>query len=123
MSEPFSIFSGGFIMSKTLSAIAGFIGGITLSFFWKSRKLREYSVFVGGAIIGSISVTAAIVLTGMVASYIGLNPTNADVALGLGYLIGMVSVGVVSFVANYFSRHENDDIVQVVHELKKRRGN
>jgi hypothetical protein len=43
---------------------------------------------------------------------------DIDVALGLGWVIGLLSVGLVSWVANYLERREHQDILEVVKEAK-----
>jgi hypothetical protein len=43
---------------------------------------------------------------------------DIDVALGLGWVIGLLSVGLVSWVANYLEKREHQDIVQVVQEAR-----
>lgn len=95
------------------------LGGFSLSVFWQPEKLREQNRYIAGLIIGGIAVTASVALSGFVAMWIGLDLGNPDIALGLGYIIGALSVGVISFLANYFSRRENKDIVQIAEELKR----
>jgi hypothetical protein len=41
-----------------------------------------------------------------------------DVALGLGYAIGVMCVGVIAWVANFLEKRENDDIMEVVQEVR-----
>jgi hypothetical protein len=43
---------------------------------------------------------------------------DIDIALGLGWVIGLLSVGLVSWVANYLEKREHQDIVQVVQEVR-----
>jgi len=105
-------------MGKILSGVAGFFGGLSVSFFWQPKKLHEYGRLAAGAIIGGISVTAAIALGGIVASKLKLDMNDADTALGMGYLIGIVSVGIISFLANYFDKRDGHDILEVASELR-----
>lgn len=109
----------GHIINKCLAGLAGMLGGFSLSVFWQPEKLRAQNRYIAGLIIGGIAVTASVALSGFVAMWIGFDLNNPDIALGLGYIIGALSVGVISFLANYFSRRENKDIVQIAEELKK----
>ena len=118
MGEPISsAIGGGVVASKIFSGLSGLFGGITLTLFWQSKRLQSYSKFIAGAITGSVSVTAAISLTGILASYLNLASTNLDVALGIGYLVGMLSVGVVTLLANFFDKREDKDLLEVVKEV------
>lgn len=115
MGEPVA---GSFAIGKLLSGIAGFFGGLSVSFFWQPKKLHQYGKLAAGAIIGGISVAASIALGGIVASKLKLDMNDADTALGIGYMIGIVSVGIISFLANYFDKRDGHDILEVAQELK-----
>lgn len=116
MPEP--VTSGSFALGKLLSGVAGFFGGLSVSFFWQPKKLHSYGRFAAGAIIGGISVAASIALGGIVASKLRLDMNDADTALGMGYMIGIVSVGIISFLANYFDKRDGQDILEIAQELK-----
>jgi len=103
---------------KLLTGIAGFFGGLSISFFWQPKKLHQHGKLAAGAIIGGISVAAAFALGGVVANQLGVNINEADTALGIGYCIGVLSVGVISLIANFFDKREGQDILQVAQELK-----
>jgi len=110
--------SSGFAVGKILSGVAGFFGGLSLSFFWQPKKLHQHGKLAAGAIVGGIAVGASVTLGGVVAMIFGLDFSNSDVALGIGYAVGALSVGVVSFVANFFDRREDKDILEVAKELR-----
>ncbi|MFJ5333663.1 hypothetical protein ACIPTZ_01760 [Pectobacterium sp. CHL-2024] len=40
-------------------------------------------------------------------------------AIGLGYLVGAISVGLVTLLANFFSYRENNDILDAASEIKQ----
>lgn len=115
MSEPIG---GSFALGKLLSGVAGFFGGLSVSFFWQPKKLHAYGKLAAGAIIGGISVAAAIALGGVVSSKLGIDMSSPDNALGIGYMIGIVSVGIISFLANYFDKRDGQDILEIANELK-----
>jgi len=121
MGEPVSSIGVTFVISKALTAIAGFFGGLSVSFFWQPKKLNQHGKLAAGAIIGGISVAASFTLGGIIARETGLDFTDADVALGVGYTVGVVSVGIISFLANFFDKREDLDILEVAQELKKSR--
>jgi hypothetical protein len=115
MAEPVG---SGFALGKLLSGVAGFFGGLSVSFFWQPKKLHSYGRLAAGAIIGGISVAASIALGGIASSKLGIDMNSPDNALGVGYMIGIVSVGIISFLANYFDKRDGQDILEVAQELK-----
>lgn len=118
MGEPISTIGSSLSAGKALTGIAGFFGGLSISFFWQPKKLHQHGKLAAGAIIGGIAVAAAFALGGVVAKQLGVDINEADTALGIGYCIGVLSVGVISLVANFFDKRENQDILQVAQELK-----
>lgn len=118
MAEPISSFSGGYVISKAAAALAGLFGGLSVSFFWQPQRLHQHGRLAAGAIIGGISVSASFALGGLIARWAGLNFSDVDVALGLGYAIGVMCVGVIAWVANFLEKRENDDIMEVVQEVR-----
>ena len=118
MAEPITGIAGSLSVGKLLTGIAGFFGGLSISFFWQPKKLHQHGKLAAGAIIGGISVAAAFALGGVVANQLGVNINEADTALGIGYCIGVLSVGVISLIANFFDKREGQDILQVAQELK-----
>lgn len=105
-------------VSKAMSAAAGLIGGLTLSVFWQPEKIRQHGALAAGAIVGGISVGGAFTLTGMVASNLGLDISNVDTAMGVGFCLGILIIALVNFLANFFAARENQDIIQVASELR-----
>lgn len=120
--EPASTGGTGFLAGKLLSAIAGMIGGLSLSVFWQPEKIRQHGKLAAGAIVGGISVGGSVALGGMVAKYLGLEMDNMDTALGIGFMMGLVSVGVINFLANFFDKREGADILEVAREVKQNAG-
>jgi len=108
-----------FFINQVLAAFAGLFGGLSISFFWQPRKLHQHGRLSAGVIIGSISVAATFALGGLVSRWLGMNFNEADNAMGLGYGLGIVSVGVIAWLANFFNRREDSDILEVAGELKR----
>lgn len=50
-----------------------------------------------------------------------INISKMENAIGLGYLVGAISVGLVTLLANFFSYRENNDILDVASEIKQAR--
>lgn len=118
MTEPVSSAASGFAIGKALTAIAGFFGGLSVSFFWQPKKLHQYGKLAAGAIVGGIAVAASITLGGIVSHYIGIDVNNADAALAVGYVIGVMSVFVLSILVNFFEKKEDKDIFEVASDVK-----
>jgi hypothetical protein len=116
--EPTSAAGSGYVVTKVMSAVAGLIGGLSLAVFWQPEKIRAHGKMAAGAIIGGISVGGSVALSGIVAKQLGLDMTNADTALGLGFLMGLISVGIINFLANFFDKREKADILDVAREVR-----
>jgi hypothetical protein len=116
--EPASTGATGFILSKIFYGIAGLFGGLTLSFFWQPAKLQRHGRIAAGAIVGGASVFCAVVFGSALSIFIGLDPHDANIALAIGGGVGILSVGIISFLANFFDKRENHDILDVAKEVK-----
>lgn len=114
--------TAGYVISKGAAALAGLFGGLSVSFFWQPKRLHQHGKLAAGAIIGGISVSAAFALGGLIARYVGLNFSDVDVALGLGYLIGVICVGVIAWIANFLEKREDKDVLEVAQEIRSAAG-
>jgi ethanolamine transporter EutH len=123
VTEPVSGAASGFAIGKALTAIAGFFGGLSVSFFWQPKKLHQYGKLAAGAIIGGIAVAASITLGGIISHYIGVDVNNSDFALAVGYVIGVLSVFVLSILVNFFEKKEDKDIFEVASEIRSMQKN
>jgi len=119
MSDPISGIASSFAVGKALTAIAGFFGGLSVSFFWQPKKLHQYGRLAAGAIIGGIAVGASFTLGGFIASYMGMDINQADSALAIGYVVGVMSVFVLSILVNFFEKKEDKDILEVASDMQK----
>jgi hypothetical protein len=118
--EPTTIGTSSYILSKAAAALAGLFGGLSVSMFWQPKKLHQHGKLFAGAIIGGISVGAAFTMGGMIASFLGLNFKEVDTALGLGYMIGVICVGLIASVANFLENREDKDVLELFDEVKGR---
>jgi len=80
--------------------------------------LHKYGQFGAGAIIGAISVAASFTLGGIVCRTFDLDANDVDTVLGVGFSIGLIGVGTIGFVGNFFSKREGMDIIEVGTELR-----
>lgn len=111
----------GILFSDIIASISGFFGGLSISFFWRPQKLNNYDKFVAALIIIIISISAAFSLVGIIAELLHVNINKVENAIGLGYLVGAISVGLITLIANFFSYRENNDILDVASEIKQAR--
>ncbi|EOC0265748.1 hypothetical protein ACI0ZQ_002904 [Cronobacter dublinensis] len=107
------------LLSQCLAALAGLFGGLSVSFFWQPKKLHQHGRLAAGIIIGAISVTTTFTLGGFISHWLGMNFRDSDIAMGIGYFVGALSVGMIAWLANFFNRREGHDILQVAGELKR----
>lgn len=107
------------LLSQSLAALAGLFGGLSVSFFWQPKKLHQHGRLAAGVIIGAISVSTTFTLGGFIARWLGMNFKDSDIAMGIGYFVGAISVGMIAWLANFFNRREGHDILQVAGELKR----
>ncbi|WP_052443940.1 hypothetical protein [Pectobacterium brasiliense] len=107
------------LISDIIASISGLFGGVSISFFWRPQKLNDYSKYTSALIIIIISVSSAFSLVGMVAEILHINFSKLENAIGLGYLVGAISVGLITLLANFFSHRENNDILDVASEIKQ----
>jgi len=115
--EP-AVSAASFAISKVYYGLSALFGGFMVSFFFMPDKLKKYTPLAAGAIIGGISVGAGVIFGGGLAVYLGMNPNDANTALALGGGIGLVAVGIVSWLANFFENRKDKDLLQVVQEVK-----
>ena len=108
------------LISEALLAFSGLFGGVSISFFWQPQRLPQHSRFVAGVIFGGISMGAAIALGGLAARWLKIDLTQADITLGLGYILGALSNGLIVWLANFFRRHEQQDIFDVASVIKRK---
>lgn len=118
MAEPASTAASGYVVSKAATALAGLFGGLSVSFFWQPKRLHQHGKLAAGAIIGGISVASSFSLGGLIANQLGMDFASVDTALGLGFLIGAGSVGVIAWLANFLEKREDKDILEVVQEVR-----
>lgn len=83
--------------------------------------MNNYDKFIAALIIIIISISAAFSLVGIIAELLHVNISKMENAIGLGYLVGAISVGLVTLLANFFSYRENNDILDVASEIKQAR--
>jgi hypothetical protein len=120
MPEPISTSAAsGFLLSKGAAALGAFLGALSVSIFHQPKKLHQHGKLAAGAIIGGIAVSAAFALVGVIAKGLGLDLQQIDNALGIGYAIGVLSLGVIAWVANWLEKREDKDILEVVTEVKQ----
>jgi len=117
--EPTSTAASGYAISKGATAVAGLFGSLSMSFLWMPERFREHGKVAAGALAGGIGVMTAVALGGLIIKQLGLDPESLDAALGVGYLVGAMSVGVIGWMANFFEKREKKDILQVYKEVKE----
>jgi len=59
--------------------------------------------------------------TGVVATWLGIPSDKLDMVIGLAWLLGLSSIAIMNWIANYMARREHMDIGEVAEEISKTR--
>lgn len=113
--------AGGWLLGKLAPALGGLFGGLSLAMFWTPEKLREKGKIASVFIAGGISAMAGFALTGAVALQLGVDQEKIDLIIGLSWFLGLVSIAIMNWLANYMAAREHLDIAEVGHELNASR--
>jgi hypothetical protein len=113
--------TGAWLLGKLAPALGGLFGGLSLAMFWTPEKLREKGKIASVFIAGGISAMAGFALTGVVALQLGVDQQKLDLVIGLSWLLGLVSIAVMNWLANYMAAREHLDIAEVGHEINSAR--
>lgn len=110
-------FAGGWLIGKLAPAIGGLFGGLSLAMFWTPEKLREKGKIASVFIAGGISAMAGFAFTGLAAQSLGIHPDKLDLIIGLSWALGLSSIGIMNWMANFMARREHMDIGQVAQDI------
>ena len=108
-----------FLVSKLVSAVAGLMGGFIIAAYWLPARLENRSKLAAGVIIGGTSSGCAVSLYGLIIYRLGLPTEDVDLIMGVSFLLGVLSIGVVNWVAVIFDKYENTDMLSKVYKLKE----
>jgi hypothetical protein len=109
------------LVSKLAPALGGLFGGLSLAMFWTPEKLREKGKVASIFIAGGISAMSGFAFTGIVAMQLGIDTQKIDVIIGLSWALGLVSIAVMNWLANYMSRREHLDIAEIGKDINATR--
>lgn len=106
MSDPAS-----YIATKLASMIGGLLGGSAILTFIRPKTIGE-AFMRGGTSVGSAMIFSTPLLNAF-----GW-PLDWETQLMAGFCIGFISYSVLGMIANFFIKRKNDDIVEVVSDIK-----
>jgi hypothetical protein len=89
--------------------------------FWTPEKLREKGKIASIFIAGGISAMAGFALTGIVAMQLGIDQQKIDLIIGLSWALGLLSIAVMNWLANFMAAREHLDIAEVGREMNAAR--
>lgn len=107
-----------YIVTKILYALGGIFGGVAIGMFWRPAQLRHHGAVAAGVMIGGLSAGAAVAFGGLIAQALGLDARGADVAMAVGTTVGLVALAAIGWLANFFNKRQDKDILEVVTEVK-----
>jgi hypothetical protein len=109
--------ANGWLLDKLAPALGGLFGGLSFAMFHTPEKLREKGKIASVFIAGGISAMTGFALTGIVALQLGIDQQKIDLVIGLSWALGLMSIGVMNWLANYMARREHLDITEVGREI------
>lgn len=113
--------AGSWLVGKLAPALGGLFGGLSLAMFWTPEKLREKGKVASIFIAGGISAMAGFSFTGIAAMWLGVHPDKLDMVIGIAWLLGLSSIAIMNWLANYMANREHMDIGEVATDMKKAR--
>lgn len=113
--------AGGWLIGKLAPALGGLFGGLSLAMFWTPEKLREKGKVASVFIAGGISAMAGFSFTGVVAMWLGVPPDKLDMVIGLAWFLGLSSIAIMNWLANYMAKREHMDIGEVAQDIQQSR--
>lgn len=116
--EPTTTTTTGFALSKLWLGAGGAVGSGTIGAFWQPAALKDYGKVTKGVIIGGVGVSTPVVAGGFVMHYLGLDTNSADMGMFVGWVMSILSVIFYVSITNYFKKHEDKDLFEVVAETK-----
>lgn len=103
---------GTYVSTKIASMVGGFFGGAVILTFIKPKTVGE--AFTRG----SVSTGSAMVFSHPILDLLKLE-NNWENQLMSGFIIGFLAYSILGMVANYLVKNQNNDIVNVVKDIKK----
>lgn len=100
-----------YIGAKLASMIGGFLGGSAILTFIRPKTIGE-AFMRGGTSVGSAMIFSTPLLHALDW------PMDWETQLMAGFCIGFIAYSVLGMVANFFLKRKNDDIVEVVSDIK-----
>lgn len=113
--------AGGWLIGKLAPALGGLFGGLSLAMFWTPEKLREKGKVASVFIAGGISAMAGFSFTGVMAMWLGVQPDKLDMVIGLAWFLGLSSIAIMNWLANYMAKREHMDIGEVAEDMQQSR--
>lgn len=112
MSEP----ATSYISMKIASMVGGFFGGAAILTFIKPATIGE------AFIRGGVSVGTAIIFSSPLLEVFKLAPEVENYAMS-GFCVGFFAYSILGMIANFLRKHQNNDIVSVVNDIRGKTDN
>lgn len=107
MAEP----ATSYITAKIASMIGGFFGGAAILTFIRPKTIGE------AFIRGGVSVGTAIIFSTSLLELMGLSNSIENYGVS-GFCVGFLAYSVLGMIANFLQKHQNNDIVSVVKDIR-----
>jgi hypothetical protein len=109
------------LLSKLAPTLAALFGGLSLVLLWTPQRLLEKGKIVSIFLAGAIAAASGFSLTGIIIYYLGIDPAQLDIVVGIAWTIGFFSIALFNLAANFFANRQNKDILEVYEEVQTSR--
>ena len=107
------------ILLTLLKAASGATGSSIISLFWRPHAIARMSLWLSGVVTGAIGAIIAVMWTGFLIEKLGMEPRNTEHVMTIALAIGMMSLGIAGWIANFMKKREGQDIGQIANEIRK----
>lgn len=111
--------ASGFALSKIYYGLSALFMAMIVLFLRRTPAIHQHGKMATGAIVGGTAVGTSVIFGGWLTVYAGFNPHDANTALAIGGVIGLVSFTAIKAIVLLFDRMDGKDIVEIVQEAKK----
>lgn len=103
------------VTTKLLSAIGGFLGGVSLLVYMRPSSARDAVVRVG------VSIASAVMLSPILTAKLfdAAADNDSQIVMGSSFFIGFCAWNILGAVAKFFEAKQDQNIVQIIKSVNE----